>query len=269
MSPQLHRNLLALAACAAACRGGSDPKSLEELFGKTRAPSLAGPLAALSWTQDYLPAQQAVRKHAAGALDYRAKGGARDLLVEIDVTSTDPDNPRPMLEQAWGSPAYLVSGNPEWLGDHVRAGVVSYGRGWEVLLRRYRPLAEWLGDGPTFGFERGRSLIGMTRDEVATTYKDVKQPAPPPGTDVLELDHDELEPIFIHLQYDDHNSVKELQFYVPMNETLARSRQAVVLRRFGLADRPTAAFPWSGAFVRLGMYEAPTNAWSIDVTAKP
>lgn len=195
--------LLGLAACAApvtpevspatplapppapAPRPPPSPSRLRPLFGDATAPVLFEPAAKLQLGMPMEQAQKAAPE-LFGETPYRPKGfsdvalsGEGDIYGHLSalVMMLPRDTALADVTGLWGEPVKGARSDAHWWFNpaaRVRARLEEAGS--RLVLERYFPIAELVGNsGERFGFEK-ESLIGMKGAQAAAAYRDYVPP---------------------------------------------------------------------------------------------
>jgi hypothetical protein len=99
-------------------------------------------------------------------------------VMEVFVKTDEPvAKLREVIASKWGQPKAVTASSVDWLfwsGPGVRVGLKNYGHtSSEVHYTPELTTEEFYGkEAGLWGFERGKSLVGSTADEVMTTYAD-------------------------------------------------------------------------------------------------
>ncbi len=171
---------------ASAGRGDGEP-SIEEMLDSMRGVEMPPPLHALEWG---MPRQTVAAKLPGSDGTTYAARGFRDLTFYFDYAEAtdglrrasiyiDEDRASALVAEAFGPPERDDDETLEfWFADeaHLRAVLSLAENNADDKMLSFEPLlpfGEIIGPGPQLAILDGRPLLGLTRDEVKSTYADV------------------------------------------------------------------------------------------------
>ncbi|MBL4637073.1 MAG: hypothetical protein JKY56_24680 [Kofleriaceae bacterium] len=105
-------------------------------------------------------------------LSYRMRSTA-DLTTSVDVSGSD--KLEEAATKAWGTPAKDKDGFAYWFNpkNKLRAHMSKYGKGKTLVIDRYQPIEDVLGDsGFSFSFAKGKALLGASIEDVHAAWGD-------------------------------------------------------------------------------------------------
>ncbi len=105
-------------------------------------------------------------------LNYQMRSTA-ELTTSVDVSGSD--KLEEAATKAWGAPAKDKDGLAYWFNPEakLRAHMSKYGKGKTLVIDRYQPLEDVLGDsGFTFSLAKGKVLLGARIEELHAAWGD-------------------------------------------------------------------------------------------------